>query len=299
MNNSKETNLFDNKKLEKCNTPFKLSSLILQFILKPYVFLNIHISIVSVGIVYLNSFFCDSIISFDFYLLIFSFTFSYYNFHWYISNRNPELTREKWSHKHSILLLILSVIGIGLSVFVLISHLDWILYFLPTMLSGMTYTLFSPLLFKRLTPRFKALYISVFWVYTLIFCPLFVFGFNYYLLFYFICSSTIVFAYTFTITLLFELRDLTKNEFQKDAASLQTEKSKILHLRTEILILMLLALSFNFTINILFGLLHLFVYGFFVFTILKSKNQKEWMYYDFILDSFLLLSLASNLLFLM
>jgi hypothetical protein len=285
--------------LEKYNTSFKLSSLILRFILKPYVFLNIHISIISVGIVYLNSVFCDSIIDSDFYLLVFSSTFSYYNFHWFISNRNPELVREKWSYKNSILLLVSSIIGFSISVFVLINHSSWIQYFIPTILSGIAYTLFSSFLFKQFTPRFKALYISVFWVYTLIFCPILVFGFKDFSVVLLVCSSTIVFAYTFTITLLFELRDLSKNEFNIDPDALKNEKSKILYLRTEILILLLLALSFNFTLSILFGLLHVFVYCLFVFTILKAKNQKEWMYYDLILDSFLLLSMASNLLFLL
>lgn len=273
--------------------------MILEFILKPYVFLNVHISIISVGIVYLNSIFCDSIIDTDFYLLVFSSTFSYYNFHWFISNRNPELVREKWSHKYSILLLVSSIIGFSISVFIFINHSNWIYYFIPTILSGIAYTLFSSLLFKQFTPRFKALYISFFWVYTLIFCPILVFGFNDFSLVHLVCSSAIVFAYTFTITLLFELRDLSKNEFNIDPDALKNEKSKILYLRTEILILLLLALSFNFTLSILFGLLHVFVYSLFVFTILKAKNQKEWMYYDLILDSFLLLSLASNLMFLL
>lgn len=295
MNKPIETNLFDNKKLEKHNTPFKISSLILQFIVKPYVFLNFHISIVSVGIVFLFSFYTKQHIDLSFYLFIFTSTFAYYNFHWFFSTKNPIHERELWASKFRFLSFFASLITIIYTGFLLYKNPSWTFYFIPTAISGIGYTIFSVFLFQKFTPRFKAFYICVFWIYTLVICPILIFGIKPNVHYSYIISALHIFCYTLTITIAFEIRDLTKNEFNVSPETLSKEETKLKRLRNEILILLLIVSSFSFTISLLVGCIQFVVYLLFLASVLIIKPKHSWFAYDFILDTFLVLSVASHL----
>jgi hypothetical protein len=299
VNKPKETFLFDNKKLEKYNTSNKLGSLILQFILKPYVFLNFHISIISVGIVYLFSYYTLQTIESNFYLFISTSTFAYYNFHWFFSIKNPIHEREKWASKFRFVLLVASLTALVFAGFLILKNPVWIIYFIPTSISGMAYTFFSVFLFQKFTPRFKAFYICVFWIYTLVICPILIYGIKPNVYYSYIISALLIFCYTLIITITFEIRDLTKNEFNVSPETLSKEETKLKRLRNEILFLLLIVSSFSFTISLLVGCIQFILYLLFLASVLIIKPKHSWFAYDFILDIFLVLSVASNLYFIL
>ncbi|MFN6077127.1 MAG: hypothetical protein ACK46Y_16325 [Fluviicola sp.] len=299
MNKPKETFLFDNNKLKKYNTSFKLSSWILRFIVKPYVFLNFHISIISVGIVYLFSVYTPQKIESNFYLFILASTFAYYNFHWFFSIKNPVLEREKWASKFRFVLLIASLTALVYAGFLLLKNPGWTIYFIPTAISGIGYTIFSVFLFQKFTPRFKAFYICVFWIYTLVICPILIFGIKPNVHYSYAISALLIFCATVIITIAFEIRDLTKNEFNASPETLSQEERKLKRLRNEILFLLLIVSSFSFTISLLVGCIQLVVYILFSASVLIIKPKHSWFAYDFILDTFLVLSVASNLYFIL
>lgn len=305
MNNSKDLKLFKTKTetFESSN-----SNKFVHFIyvvLKHYVFTNIHIAFVGTVILFLFSSFLKKDVPKDFYILIFNSILSYYCLHWFISSQKIKTVRDHWTSKNKKTLILLSFVAACVVLSVFYKNLDWIIYFLPTILSAIAYTFFAHFLFKAFTPRFKAAFITLFWTYTLTILPSLIFGIE--SKFQFIYSAQIAYSLAITsiITLIFEERDIQKNEFNLSLNELIEEKSKLIRTRNVFFIvasLVCLILVFSSFFSGVFSSIFLGLINFTCVCLLylfvnKYKNNKGWIYFDLLLDSALIFAALGNLLF--
>lgn len=269
----------------------------LYVILKLYVFTNIHIALVGTLITFLFSFFLKTHLPTDFYILIFNSILSYYCLHWLLSTQKIKSVRDHWTSKNKKTLLLLSAVSALVVLSLFYKNREWLVFFVPTILSGIAYTFFANRLFKTFTPRFKAVFITLFWIYTLTIIPFLIVGLNQKNLLIFFTQVGFVFAITFIITLIFEERDIRRNEFKLTLNQLIDEKAKLIRIRNIFFILALVvSLSLIFS-SVYLGLINFICVCLLYLIINTFKFKKGWIYFDLLIDSVLCLSAIGNVLF--
>ncbi len=258
--------------------------------LQLYVFLNVHIALVAMGVSFCSSFFLRTEVPNTFHMFIFFSTLCYYNLHWYFPSQNTVFEREIWSAKNKSSHLITCISSGVIAIYLLVLNFNWFSLFVISSLASILYSFFLGKIEALKSQIIKAIYVSVFWVYTLVFIPALVFQLNKNLLEEFFLFAFLTLLYTLLIALSFERRDLIKNEFKISATQINAFVWKFKKLSAELLVLsILICIVLFFVSNLKTAVLSLLLLIFTAFCVSKSISMKNWLFYDLLLDSILLL----------